>query len=301
MTSTAPAWYTSALAHPPVRDDVHGAEVVTACRAWGPVDAPMIVLVHGGAAHAAWWDHVAPALAAGHRVVAPDLAGHGDSGRLPAYTLAAWSRQVVEVVRARRSSAPALLVGHSMGGIIAMLAAHELGDEVAALLMVDAEVPLDREGFVRPEWTSSPAPRTYPDRATILSRFRTLPADEGHPPYVVPHVAEHSVLQTPDGWTWKFDPAFFGHDRLGMDDLRPLDVPVTIVRGETGLVEPSLADLTARALGHPHTPVTIPGSGHHVPLDQPVALVATIALAARAWCPSVPRPEFSPVVDEGAR
>ena len=300
VTPAAPAWFTDALTHPPRREDVAGSEVLTACRTWGPVDAPTIVLVHGGAAHAAWWDHVAPGLAHEHRVVAMDLAGHGDSGRLPAYTLASWSRQVVEVVRARTTPAPVLLVGHSMGGVVAMLAAHELGADVAALVMVDAEVPLDRADFTRPEWSAPVSLRTYPDRASIVARFRTLPTDEGHLPYVVRHVAEQSVTPAPGGWTWKFDPVFFGHDRLGVDDLAPLDAPVTIVRGEHGLVPPALADRIAHDLGHPHPPVTILGSGHHVPLDEPVALSAVIALAARTWCPS-PRPEIPTAVEEGAR
>ena len=56
---------------------------------WGHPTAPSLVLLHGGAAQAHWWDHLAPALAEQYHVVAPDLRGHGDSSWVspPAYEI----------------------------------------------------------------------------------------------------------------------------------------------------------------------------------------------------------------------
>ena len=51
------------------------------------------MLVHGGAAHSRWWDHIAPMLTEGWRVVAVDLSGHGDSDRRDHYSLDTWARE----------------------------------------------------------------------------------------------------------------------------------------------------------------------------------------------------------------
>ena len=75
-----PDWFARAIAQAPEHRDVVVAGARVAYRAWGPAGAPGVVLVHGGAAHSGWWDHVAPLLT-GHRVVALDLTGHGDSDR----------------------------------------------------------------------------------------------------------------------------------------------------------------------------------------------------------------------------
>src|ERR1700693_6173318 len=79
--NSPPAWFSAAL-DAPVQvgmTTVDGASI--AYRAWGDPDGRSIVLVHGGAAHSRWWDHIAPMLTAGWRVVAVDLSGHGDSDR----------------------------------------------------------------------------------------------------------------------------------------------------------------------------------------------------------------------------
>ena len=104
MTSPAPAepppWFTAAMNAPvkQARVDVDGTPI--AYRAWGDRGDAGIVLVHGGAAHARWWDHIAPLLDGGRRVVALDLSGHGDSGRRDAYSLDQWSMEVLAVAAA---------------------------------------------------------------------------------------------------------------------------------------------------------------------------------------------------------
>jgi alpha-beta hydrolase superfamily lysophospholipase len=64
MTSP-PAWFSAALdaAVQEGTTAVDGASI--AYRAWGDPDGRSIVLVHGGAAHSRWWDHIAPLLTAG--------------------------------------------------------------------------------------------------------------------------------------------------------------------------------------------------------------------------------------------
>ncbi|HWN14695.1 MAG TPA: alpha/beta fold hydrolase, partial [Candidatus Dormibacteraeota bacterium] len=50
---------------------------------WGPADAPPVLLLHGITGHARVWDHLAARLVPGHRVLALDQRGHGDSDPAP--------------------------------------------------------------------------------------------------------------------------------------------------------------------------------------------------------------------------
>jgi len=99
------------------------------------------VLVHG-AWHGGWcWDRVAPLLLdAGHRVVAPDLPGHGDdSTPFAEVTLDRYADRVCEVVEAE--SQPIVLVGHSMGGGVISQAAERCPSSIGALVYLAAYMP----------------------------------------------------------------------------------------------------------------------------------------------------------------
>lgn len=104
----------------------------------GPDNGSPLVLVHGQGSR--WEDHalVLPDLAERHHVFAVDVPGHGGSGRLPAerYTNAEvaeiLARFVDEVV-----GEPALLSGHSSGGLLVLQVAAEHPDLVTGLLLED--------------------------------------------------------------------------------------------------------------------------------------------------------------------
>src|SRR5437763_1787423 len=83
-----------------------------------------------------WWDHVAPLLSS-HRVVALDLSGHGDSGRREIYDMRQWAREIVTVAEAEALHRP-VVVGHSMGGWVAVTVGVEHGDSVSAVAFIDS-------------------------------------------------------------------------------------------------------------------------------------------------------------------
>jgi pimeloyl-ACP methyl ester carboxylesterase len=117
-----------------VRDGVR-----LACRDWGrSKHQQSIVLLHGLAGHAGEWDVLARMLSSRYRVVAVDQRGHGASERLPKdVSRAAYVTDVIAVVDQLALQRP-VLVGQSLGGHTAMLAAAAHPDVVRALALVEA-------------------------------------------------------------------------------------------------------------------------------------------------------------------
>jgi pimeloyl-ACP methyl ester carboxylesterase len=101
-------------------------------------DGPPVVLLHGPGEFAALWARVIPDLTATHRVVAPDLPGHGATG-LPDGPLdhdrvRTWLGELID----RTCASPPTLVGHLLGGAIAARFASERPDQVSRLVLVDS-------------------------------------------------------------------------------------------------------------------------------------------------------------------
>jgi pimeloyl-ACP methyl ester carboxylesterase len=86
-----------------------------------------LVLVHGGGAHSGWWDHVAPFFSRTHRVIAPDLSGHGHSDSRDAYDLLTWAREVLAVSTSGANTRRPIMIGHRMGGWVTATAADYYG------------------------------------------------------------------------------------------------------------------------------------------------------------------------------
>ena len=99
------------------------------------------VLVHGLGGSALNWMAVAPRIAESYRVLAVDLAGFGQTPLFHRPATVGANAALVHDFIERIAGEPALLVGNSMGGHIAILEAAEHPDAVTALVLVDAAVP----------------------------------------------------------------------------------------------------------------------------------------------------------------
>jgi len=121
----------------------------------GPPDAPLIVALHGlGGSHLNW-SAVGPALRDRARVVAVDLVGHGLTPMAGRTADMEGHRRLVSGVLAllaaeRPGAAPPILMGNSMGGLVAALQAAEEPDTVAGLILIDPALPTARLGLVHP-------------------------------------------------------------------------------------------------------------------------------------------------------
>ncbi|CAN5304323.1 alpha/beta hydrolase [soil metagenome] len=285
MSADAQDWFDQALARPFDRLDVvvDGARI--AYRAWGKPDAPCVVLVHGGAAHSGWWDHVAPYISNDQRVVALDLSGHGDSDHREAYSLEQWAKEVMAVAGAQASTAPPIVFGHSMGGFVALTAGMMFGTELLGVLAIDSPVremsAETREVHARGGKTFGA--RVYPTKDEIVARFRTVPPDASTLAYVCRHIAEQSVHEVEGGWTWKFDAKIFLRSYMEPADIAEVACHVALIRGERGIATTDLNREVIERLGG-HVPISlVPNSGHHIMLDQPIALIAALLTLTAQW------------------
>ena len=283
-----PAWFTAALSAATERAQVSAEGTSIAYRAWGERGAPGIVLVHGGAAHSRWWDHIAPLLAPGRRVVALDLSGHGDSGRRETYSLDVWAREVLAVAADAGIAGPPTVIGHSMGGFVTLRLASLYGSRIAGAVAIDSPVrDLTPEEQAAREHRAFGPLRIYPTREAAIARFRPVP-DQPTLGYITSHVAETSVRAADGGWTWKFDPRIFGRPQFGAALLTRLDCRVALFRAEYGILSRQMSEVMYDRLGRVAPLIEIPAAGHHVMLDQPIALIAALRTLLSDWDHSRP-------------
>jgi pimeloyl-ACP methyl ester carboxylesterase len=258
------------------------------CYEWGDPTAPPVVLLHGGSAHARWWDRFADAIADAYHVVALDLRGHGNSEHAdpPAYRIEHYADDVAKCIDAL-GLAPVIVVGHSLGGLVSAAYAGRAPERLTALVIVDSQVKISAAGarYMR-RLRHFPQP-LYRDHDAAMRRFRLLPTQTNADPALLAHVAVHAMRQLPDGrWTLRFDRASLSdpepQDRLST--LQQLRCPILLVRGvhSTLLPHDKFAALLA-ALPHA-AGVEIPDAHHHVMLDNPPAF----ARAVRAFLDRVP-------------
>src|SRR4051812_4880760 len=149
------------MAHEPLERrtiELHGHPVSYRLAGSGPA----VVLIHGITSSSRTWETVLPALAEHHTVIAPDLLGHGHSAKPRGdYSLGAYASGIRDLLVAL-GHARATVVGHSLGGGIAMQLAYQFPERVERLVLVNS-------GGLGPE-------------VSLMLRAATLPGSE----YVLP-------------------------------------------------------------------------------------------------------------------
>ena len=110
---------------------------------YGTEGRPPMLCVHGGAAHAHWYDFVAPAFTPDFHVRSLDLRGHGDSAWAdpPEYMYANYAADL-DAFCEKLDLRDFVLMGHSMGGTVCLLYAALHPGRVGKLVIVDTTVNL---------------------------------------------------------------------------------------------------------------------------------------------------------------
>jgi len=265
---------------PPRHDSVTVSDIRFHVVEWGERTRQPLVLLHGGSAHCRWWDFFAVPLARQYRPIAVDLRGHGDSGWAgdSSYQIEAYARDVVGLFRALNLS-NVILVGHSLGGLVAGASAPLLEACLSGLVLIDTACRLTEHGARYMNALSRFAHPVYPSLEEAVRRFRLLPTANGANPEVLAHVARHAVTQLHDGtWTLKFD-------RRALARIEPCDVlpslgslrcPILIIRGGNSSYFPAKTlSALGRSIPKART-LEIPGAHHHVMLDAPGPLADAV-------------------------
>jgi pimeloyl-ACP methyl ester carboxylesterase len=244
-------------------------------RDWGGRGRPFLAL-HGSAAHAHWWDPVAPYLARRLRVLALDWRGHGRSAwpRPPAYGSEEFAADLLGVIRALRLER-VVVAGHSMGGQAALVFAAWHPQALERLVVLDARPMVNLQRLLALQARGERPRLEFESRAAALRRFRLSPPETTAAPELLRAIGARGVRRLPSGrWAYRFDPAC-QRTRVPVDAwplLPRIQVPTLVIRGEHSTILPrDVAQRMAKAIPSARLE-ELSGAYHHVTLDAPAAL-----------------------------
>lgn len=270
-----PDWFLTAVGHEPDHLDVDVDGCRIHVRAWGESANPPLVLVHGGGAHSAWWDHIGPFFMNTHRVIAPDLSGHGDSDTRSVYGWDVWAREVLAVADAASSSGIVRIAGHNLGGQVAATAALEYGNQVDSIVVID-----------------SPLRGRDAEISRSIERCSPAAAQEVVLPYVSAHIVAQSPPKASSGRRWELGagdvdgPLADGvPEELEVMETMMAQMPcrVAYVHCEAGLVTPAMATQIQSIMQLRGPFIELAQAGGHPMLDQPLPLIATLRTLLEVW------------------
>ena len=243
---------------------------------FGPPGDRAVVLLHGYSASVQWWDRVAAALP-DQRVIAVDLVGHGGS-EAPRDAAQYGIDGQAEVVRRALDALgvrDAVLVGHSMGGVVAIALAEQDPEHVERVVVSDS--PASDDLVDEPALAGlACAPLIGPavdllrsvDAITDSSLQTGFAAD-----FPVPPLAHRSLEQLTHAGVCESGKQ--DGDRAAADRLAGLNKPVLVVWGERDVLTPTASNVERyRQAGL--SPVVIPGAGHSPMVEAPGEFVNAI-------------------------
>jgi 3-oxoadipate enol-lactonase len=223
---------------------------------------PVFLCLHGLADTLLVWDEIADRLAARGRVVRIDQRGHGESGAPPGpCTREDLARDAIAVLDALAIDR-AIVVGHSVGGIVAMAAALAAPERVAGLVLIGT------------------ASRCSERTAGWYERIALAAERDGGDGLVRAIYGENSSRRV------RGDAAAIAHvarmlTSLYRDPLTPrlaaIACPVLLLVGEKDLMGPKASQTIRDALPPGRAELEVmPGCGHWLQLDAPDAVIAAL-------------------------
>jgi pimeloyl-ACP methyl ester carboxylesterase len=254
---------------------------------WSQQGVPL-VLIHGFGNDAHIWDDFAPVAAAHYRVLALDLRGHGDSA-WPLHGEYEYAHHVADLEAVTQSLGieRMVLVGHSLGGRVAMLYAGAHPEQMAGLVIVDSAPELDTRGTTRIQMDvgqhKDPSFGSVAEYESML-----LHAYPEAQPHAIKRMALHGVKRRDDGrYILKMDPVLRGavgqiatpleraeyEDRTRgelWDALGKVRCPTLVVRGAASdIMSADVADKMVDDVLAQGRLAVVGRAGHSVMTDNP--------------------------------
>lgn len=236
-----------------------------------------LVMLHGIHGIAREWDTLAGAIDGARQSLALDLRGHGLSARNEGgeYSVMEYISDAASFISAMELG-PVSLMGHSLGGIIAIALAATSPETVDRLIVVDIGPELAEEGMTRIRETGVSMPTCFADMdAAYRWAIEHDPlADEGE----MRHRLLHGLKPVHDGLEWRYDLKVDSVlDSAGEDGEAMLWGLWSSVAQPTLLIRGQHSDLltaeTAKRMVDVNTNASLveaPNSSHLVPIDNPV-------------------------------
>jgi pimeloyl-ACP methyl ester carboxylesterase len=239
-------------------------------------DGEPVVLLHGVGLTARMWFPVIEQLALSHRVIAPDLLGHGESPLPTAEALIAdYSEQVAALLR-HLGIDTARVVGFSMGAMVAQRFAIDHPLAVAKLVLVCAvhDRSTEEKLAVRTRALSTAIRGIAPSVPAALERWFT-PSFAAQQPEVIESVRATLLANDSVGYLRSYA-VFATADESLKDEIGRITAPTLIVAGDDdiGSTPQMAATLHERIRGS--EVLVLPGARHMLPLELPVRLAALL-------------------------
>lgn len=218
-------------------------------KTYGDKSKPVIILLHGIAASGEDWRAIVPLLTRQYRCITIDLLGFGTSPKpqWAQYTMEQHVRSIRHTIRSLHLPGPYILVGHSLGSLLATRYTHRYPARIARLLLLSPPVypPLDTiEGrlalkrtdlLMRAYRTLREHPRMTPKNIERLSKLGVMP---------------RSIILHPDTWTpFKRSLGRCIEQQSILQDVRDIHTPIDILYGTLDVV---VVGANIRKLSRPH-------------------------------------------------
>ncbi len=238
--------------------------------------APTLLFLHGLAGHAGEWGPVVELLPADVGYVCPDLRAHGRTWELGTRDVSAgqFTDDAVSLIE-QLNVGPVVVVGQSMGGIVATLMAHGRPDLVSHLVLVEAGIgPMVESDFAALKHWFDSWPAIFADESEAIEFFGVTQSST--PAWV------QGLASTSAGLERRFDAdTMIETMRLLATDNRwsewaDLAMPVTIVTASNSMIDAE--EIAQMRETQPSADlVVIEDCSHDVHLDQPVVLTKLLA------------------------
>lgn len=276
-----PTWLPTLDADFPRERIALGDGAAVAVRRCGTQGAPVAVLLHGIGSAGASWLPCARALASTHRVIAWDMPGYGESTPLAdADPRAEAYAQRLEGLLQALDVRSCLLVGHSLGAIVAAASAHRQPQRLRALVLLSPA-----GGYGAPGLEADRA-RVRTERLQTLDRLGVAGLAATRGPTLVQPGAPEAAREWAQWNMAQLNEAGYRQavELLCGDDLRrhaPVAVPVHLHVGDADTVTPpARVRAIASSFGvAPEAVGLIAGAGHLCAIEQPEAVAQMLRAA----------------------